>query len=264
VIKSFFMPLTEPLGAIWLLMAGGTAWLLIRRKWQAGICLGVPTLLICLVGSTPLAEAVVSRAERPCITCALSSQLSLPSSQATTCDVAVVLGGGFYPSDHDFQSFVLDAGASRLVTGIELARQGKTPCLVLGGSLPLDGSGCVSTAKVQKWVESLCRTTVAVTNLGICQTTHDEALAFRCLQEAHHWRRILLVTSALHMPRSVALFKKQGITVTPVACDFRACGVGRPEFCRFSPFPRSARLDLWSFYLHEKIGWWVYRIRGWI
>ena len=92
-MKSFFMPLTEPLGAIWLLMAAGTAWLLLRRKWRNSIWLGVPTLLLFLVGSTPFAEALVSRAERSYIPDTLKSQLSLTQAQPTPWDAVVVLGG---------------------------------------------------------------------------------------------------------------------------------------------------------------------------
>jgi hypothetical protein len=57
------------------------------------------------------------------------------------------------------------------------------------------------------------------------------------------------------------LFKRQGIEVTPVAADFQALGVPKDPF---SPFPRQHRLFLLALYLHEKIGWWVYRTRGWV
>lgn len=265
-MKSFFIPLTEPLGVIWLLMAAGTVWLLVRRQWRSGVWLGVPTFLIFLIGSTPLAGMLVAQAERPY---AASSRSLLDSQSSTVApqpsfDAIVVLGGGFYPSDHDVRGFVLDGGASRIVTGIELARRGRAPVLVLGGSVPQGDTESVIGARVQEWVESLGMTNFAITNLGFCRTTHDEAMALKRLQETHSWSNILLVTSALHMPRSEALFKKQGFTVTPVACDFRACGVGSPGFHGFSPFPRNGRFDLLSSYLHEKIGWWVYRARNWI
>ncbi len=47
-----------------------------------------------------------------------------------------------------------------------------------------------------------------------------------------------------------------------MAADFQVVGVPK-EMC-FSPFPRQGRFDLLSLYLHEKIGWVVYRTRGWI
>ena len=100
-----------------------------------------------------------------------------------------------------------------------------------------------------------------MTNLGICINTHDEAVAFRKLAQSQGWSKVMLVTSALHLRRGVALFKKQGIEVTPVAADFQVLGVPQDPF---SPFPRQHRFFLLALYLHEKIGWWVYRARGWV
>ena len=261
MIKSFFTPLTEPLGAIWLVMVLALAWLLCRRQWRSGAWLGVPTVLLFLVGSTPLSEALVANAERPYASAALNNQKSTGDVQH---DAIVVLGGGYYPSQYDYSGFALGGGASRLVTGFELARQGRAPCLVLGGSLPSSGDACVTCAKVQQWAKSLCPANLSITNLGICSNTHDEAMAFKRLKEANHWRSILLVTSALHMRRSAALFRSREFTVAPVACDFRVCGASRSEFHRLSPFPCKERFEVLSAYIHEKIGWWVYRARGWI
>ncbi len=101
-----------------------------------------------------------------------------------------------------------------------------------------------------------------MTNLGICLNTHDEALAFKKMKRFEDWNSVILVTSALHMRRSVALFQKLGIKVEPVASDFQVFGVSQDE--PFSVFPRERRLRLWGLYLHEKIGMVVYGRRGWI
>lgn len=119
-----------------------------------------------------------------------------------------------------------------------------------------------SSRIVQDWVTSWGLVSGTVTNLGICINTHDEAVAFSKLSQDQGWMKVMLVTSALHMRRSVALFKKQGIEVTAVAADFQVQGVSQD--LPFSPFPRQHRLNLLVLYMHEKIGWWVYRARGWV
>ena len=179
-------------------------------------------------------------------------------------DVVVPLGGGYSVSEHDMFGFALDAGGSRVLTALELVRRGKAKALVLGGSGPLTGKpGVAASSLVQEWVLASGLTTVTVTNLGLCANTHDEALRFKELSAQHGWRTVILVTSALHIPRSVAVFAAQGIAVEPVACDFQAYGVP-PVQGDFSPFPRQARFRHLALYLHEKIGWWVYRAKGWV
>ena len=103
-------------------------------------------------------------------------------------------------------------------------------------------------------------TSAIITKLGICDTTHDEALHCAELAVQKRWTRILLVTSALHLPRAVAVFRRQGLMVVPVGCDFKAVGISST----WSLIPSLQRFELWALYLHEKVGWWVYRWRGWI
>ena len=246
---------------VWFLMFAGLCWLLARRHWSSAIWLGIPTFVLFLVGSTPMAETLVAAEERR-----WASVLRLPSSDAPASVAVLMLGGGYYVSDGDPYGFALCDGGSRVLTALELLRKEKASALVLGGSLPLPGRpGVVAPALLESWIGSwgLARTAGVVTNLGTCMNTHDEAVQFRKLQEAYGWRKVLLVTSALHMPRSVALFKKLGVEVEPVACDFKVYGVPGARFS-FSFIPRQTRFQVLGLYLHEKIGWWVYRLKGWV
>lgn len=252
----FSSPLFEPLGAIWLVMVFGVFWLIWRRQWRGAVCLGVPAVLIFLIGSTPLVDAIVARAERP--------QALADMDRLAVADVVVALGGEYYLSENDICGFSPTGGGSRVFTALELVRRGKARALVLGGSGPLPGKpGLAASSLIQEWVLVSSMTTVTVTNLGLCANTHDEALRFKELSTQQGWRTVILVTSALHMPRSVAVFAAQGIAVVPVACDFQVYGVPSMRG-DFSPFPRQNRFHLLSLYLHEKIGWLAYRWRGWV
>jgi len=256
-MKSFFLPLTEPLSLIWLFMLIGTGFHLWRRQWRCAVWLGIPTALLFLLGTPMLVHALVANAERPYAS-ALRSQASALRSPSS---VILVLGGGYHPSDHDLFGFAVGNGASRILTGLELARRGVATNLVLGGSVPLPGTDEVTSAKVQNWVNAQGVPGITVTNLGICRNTYEEVLAFKPLMQSNQWTSVLLVTSALHMPRSVALFRKQGVVVEPVACDFHGYGTPKPGF---NIFPSWGNLELLSLYTHEKIGWVVYKLRGWI
>jgi len=291
-MNQFFAPLAEPVGAVWFLMALVLVWLLSRRQWRSALWLGFPLGLLFLIGSTSVAEILVGAEERPWVAghraagqgrdglprdpadrqvgptnspssqlpASSSFQLSAPTAQA---DAVIALGGGLRVSHHDVLGFAMGDAGSRVLTAIALARSGQARTLVLGGSWPMPGRPHVpSLSVVQDWVTGWSLAGVVVTNLGICINTYDEAVAFRKMAASQGWSRVLLVTSALHMQRSVALFRKQGIAVTPVAADFQVQGVSQD--LPFSPFPRQRRLHLLTLYLHEKIGWYVYRARGWV
>jgi len=259
-MPQFFTPLTEPLGALWCLMVLAVVWLSWRRRWHSAFWLGIPTVLLFLLGSTPLAERLAGREERPW---AGSSQLGNSKFKILKYDAVVALGGGERVSQYDILGFAVSDGGSRVLAAIQLVRSGRARTLVLGGSWPLAGNHKgVSMGVVQDWVTNWRLVGGAVTNLGVCINTHDEAIAFRKLAHSQGWTNVLLVTSALHLRRAVAVFKHQGIEVTPVAADFQVSGVS--EGLPFSPFPRQGRFFLLSLYLHEKIGWWVYRARGWV
>ncbi len=275
----FFLPLTEPLGFTWTLMLVGLSWSLWRKQWRSTVILGVPTLLLFVLGSTPLAAFLIAREEAKYLGSSVS-HFSTATSSSQHPGIAVgtelttgptfrrgeppfssilVLGGGFYRSEHDAYGLRFAHGASRTLAGIWLAKNGAATNLVLGGGAVV--AGVEEPAALQAWVESLSLPGVVITNLGVCHNTHDEALAFKRLQSSHQWSSVLLVTSAVHMTRSLAAFRKQSINVLPVACDFRLLG---SQGFSISFFPSQDNLNLWSIYLHEKVGFLVYKCRGWV
>ena len=73
---------------------------------------------------------------------------------------------------------------------------------------------------------------------------------------------ITVVTSAVHMLRSVKVFEKEGFTVHPAPTDFRA-----DTHFRWSPyhlFPSAQFLFLTTMVLHEYYGLLAYWLFGWI
>ena len=82
---------------------------------------------------------------------------------------------------------------------------------------------------------------------------------------------MLLVTSAIHMPRSVALFKHQGIEVIPAPADYTVTQQGWDNM--FSPdlpsllinlLPNASSLSLTTNALKEYLGLFVYHLQGWL
>lgn len=99
------------------------------------------------------------------------------------------------------------------------------------------------------------------------ENTHDHAVNLCPFLQEQQMGRVLLVTSAMHMPRSVAVFRRVCPTIefVPAPTDFRAPFAPSAAWYRrgvaLLPTPRSL-LDF-SDAAHEFLGMLYYRLRGW-
>jgi uncharacterized SAM-binding protein YcdF (DUF218 family) len=245
----------DPLALLWLGVCCSAAWLGWKRQWRNATLIASPAALLFLLGSLPWPESLVGAME--------ATYADRTVENAPTADTVVMLGGIHQPSEHDPFGFALGASAQRVVAAVELVRQSKAETLVLGGSGPLPAKPDAAAARllcdwVRRW--NLCPTEIL--DLGICQNTHDEALSLHRMKAARGWKRITIVTSALHMRRAEAVIAKLNGEVSTVACDFRIYGVKQEPWKSF-PFPQTERMKLLQDYLHEVVGSLVYRWRGW-
>lgn len=246
----------EPLGFIWICLWIGTV-LLWRRK-QRLLALGCAAIAVLLFvfGCTPVPGLLLASLERPYIVKNLDD---LP-----LCDAVVALGGGVQPSRHEAFGLDVKASGDRIVMAVELVRRGKAPNLVLGGATQrVDGMEYREADLTADWLAAWQVTGARVFNLDSCENTHDEALRTAALMKEHGWKRILLVTSAFHMRRAEAVFRTAGVPVVPVACDFQTdLSVLTGRSIQLVPRPGGfMKTELW---FHEKVGWLIYRLRGWI
>lgn len=72
-------------------------------------------------------------------------------------------------------------------------------------------------------------------------------------------RDVIVVTSAMHMPRAMAVMHALGRKAVPVKADFR----GKPDLGWRAWLPNSGALPLLRLVLHERIALLYYRLRGW-
>jgi uncharacterized SAM-binding protein YcdF (DUF218 family) len=175
-----------------------------------------------------------------------------------------MLGGTHHASKFDINGVGLAPAADRVVTAWGLIRLHRARALVFGGGgYSSNGVEVLDARMLQDWFARWQLVGVPMHDLGLCRNTHDEALATAALMKRHGWKSILLVTSASHMHRAAAVFRKQGIRFHPVAADFQVVGVPEPPGTR-QMFPRVERLHQLTMYLHELLGYWAYRQRGWV
>ena len=228
----------------------------LRRRW-----LGVLGVAVLWLAATPL----VGDAALRWIEAGYQRGLE---ADAPTADLIVVLSAGRHPAPgpHGVSEW---NDPDRFFAGVALWEAGKAPALVFTGGaasrldLPTEGEILRDTA-IRLGVDP-----AAIVVTGRVATTIDEAEAIACLvsQGAPAMpagfgdaRRILLVTSAFHLPRATRAFERHGFEVIEFAVDFRSID---PSGWRATMLlPSSVSLRNTELAWREFIGRVVERLRG--
>lgn len=247
-------PLVHPVGFGWFLLLVATGICLRRRQRLGAATCAAAAALIWILCQPWLTTPLIGHLERPWLNATLD--------QAPDADAVIVLGGGWRASRPDFVSLDLTGCADRLIAGFELCRRGKVRALVVGGDPPQPPPGMApSSERIRAWFHEWKLSPAEFHTLGPVRTTRDEAQRARELVERQGWKRVLLVTSALHMRRSVAVFEKAGVPVHPVACDFQVLRFHESS-ADWKAFPDEESLMTFGLWWHEVLGWVAYRLLG--
>jgi uncharacterized SAM-binding protein YcdF (DUF218 family) len=86
---------------------------------------------------------------------------------------------------------------------------------------------------------------------GNSRDTYENALESQKILAKHGWKRYLLVTSAMHMPRSMLVFSKLVPEPIPAPGDFT---LGKFELTPFDLFPNEAVAPKLFASIHEYAG----------
>ncbi|RJR35587.1 MAG: envelope biogenesis factor ElyC, partial [Desulfobacteraceae bacterium] len=169
----------------------------------------------------------------------------------------VVLGGGHISAPGlPPNSQITDTCMMRLIEGIRLHRAITGSRLLLSGGTGFDS---VSDAEIMAQVAEI----IGVDRANIVLEaeswdTEDEA---RLIKDMVGNDTFVLVTSAAHMPRSIALFRKQGMEPIPAPTDFtirESQGGLHPG----SFFPGALSIRQVEMAMHEYLGMAWARLRG--
>ena len=197
---------------------------------------------------------------------------TLTPAEIPRADAVLVLGGGLKPALAPRRGVEVAEGGDRLLTGLRLMRENRAPLLITsGGSISFTAADPTPPEAIsarELAVELGLPASRILINAG-SRTTAEEARDIGALARQRGWSRILLVTSAFHMPRSLATFRRRsGLTVIPVACDYQlpsraAYGQTTAGSVLKSLLPEAEALNLSSVALKEHLGLAIYRLRGW-
>ena len=248
LVKQFL----QPVAIIWMILIGMCVWQIYKRQYRWGAINGAMVLFLFIFGNTTLSHKLIGTLEKPFIVGIIDSN--------ATADAVVVLGGYTSGGDEELTGIDTNEAFDRILTGVELIREGKADRLYVGGGRIKTNVGRKSEFSViEPWIKRWGLTDVPIDTLGDSGNTYGESQAVRKLMNENGWSKIFLVTSAWHMPRARAVFESSGVRVIPVGCDFRSIPNGKLKF-----FPKNSRLKSLHHFLNEKVGWMYYRSKGWI
>ena len=146
----------------------------------------------------------------------------IPLEQVPTADAIVVLGGlveAAAPPERLEPN--LGAATDRLWHAAHLYRAGKAPrILVSGGNLPWSRVMQPESSVMAELLQQLGVPAAAILQETRSRTTRENRDFSLLILQANGIRRILLVTSALHIPRALALFRATALDVIPAPTDF--------------------------------------------
>ena len=143
-------------------------------------------------------------------------------SELSKIDAIVVLGGGSIGGVNDFGGIGQIPGgmANRILAGIRLHKALDNAPIILSGGTVFDYTGC--EADIEYRVLAACGINEKyLIKEDKSRNTVENARYTHDICKERKFKRLLLVTSAFHMPRSVEIFKREGLEVVPHPTDYR-------------------------------------------
>lgn len=244
IVQSLILP---PSGLL-ILMAIG--FLMVGKKRILGVlCIAAGFLLFYGMCISPVSNALIQPLE--------SMYVPFVATKNIDVQAIVVLSGGARDASLSGLGPEPDSySLERLVYGVALYRKLLIPLILVGGSGDPERPDLLEA-------EAMARTAISigvpakdiVVESSVRNTLESAKAVKRLLKNG----RIILVTSAAHMKRSVAMFKKQGSNVIPAPTGYLT---ERRALSGYSFMPHVENLATSSLALSEYLSYRWYAMRG--
>src|SRR6266851_6298854 len=165
-------------------------------------------------------------------------------------DAIVVLGGGSGRAYPPQPVVHLGAGGDRLVYATALYKEGRAPLVVFSGNR-------FESAEMEEVMEMMgVPRTAMLEQDAPLQNTYGAARDLKPALISHNVRRVLVVTSAIRMPRALAVFRRLGISAVPAPTDFitRTDPAKQPADSAAAVLPNMGSLGVSTAAIHEFLG----------
>lgn len=259
--------LLYPTTWIVLLMLAALLLLWRRAETKAMLALGMALLLVCVFANPRVGTFLWGSLE--------AFYPPQPVQTMPTADAIVLLGGGVELAAPPRLEPDLNEAADRLWHAAKLYHAGKAPLIIVSGGQVFPQPGLKSEAEyhvdllLQLGVpreaivlETRSRNTAENAQFTadlLQQQSVDTTTANQSSIEKPS-RRILLVTSAIHLPRSMLLFTRAGLLPVAASCDVRTAELQRLLLLDF--LPSAHALFVSETAIREWLGLFYYQLQG--
>ena len=252
-MTEFLSNLIIPLNLCLTLTAIGSV-LVIRRQRKTGIVLMIVAASWLLAWSLPVTSVWLGGALE-------TYYPNPPPAEIIQADAIIVLGGNTANARANwFEPYDRHTAMTRVNRASELFLTSRAPKVVLsGGALQGDVSEARGMAHA---IRHLGVPESALILENASRNTYENAAFSHVVLKSHGIGSVLVVTSAVHMPRAMAVFRRQGIMATPAAVPRQ---IILPEDGSISGWiPNERALDASRSIIKEYAAIVLYWVRGWI
>ena len=246
MVAQFFYPVSLSLELLVL----GLFFLWVTRRVRLGkILVSLGTVVLLLWSSPLISPRLLTPLERHYPALLHPEALSRDGQNPGTSPFWIVVLGGGHASDPQLpvNSQISQPALGRVVEGVRLYRA------IPGSKLLMSGGGAfdpVPEARVM--AEIALSLGVKSQDLRLEDASRDTADEAAVIAAMLHGQPIILVTSAAHMPRAMALFAKRGMHPLPAPADYLYRVPQRRAPGEY--FPRADSLKWMEAAVHEYLG----------
>lgn len=211
LFKKIVAPFLLPPGLLILVSILCALWLARRRSFLGAFFALCISALIWAFSFAPLSDSLVR---------SLEADFSIPADPKG--DVIVVLGGGVKLGAQDIggRGVPSEEMLARAVAAVRLHKRIGSPIIVSGGYAFGDFKPTEAEI-VGKYMVELGIAADKIIPEDKSRDTMENALLTKKVLDSRGFKKPLLVTSAIHMKRSVLSFKRAGVEVSPYPANFR-------------------------------------------
>ncbi len=192
---------------------------------------------------------------------------NLPNGELPQAEAIVVLGGGTRPRIAPRPWYEINEAGDRILYGSWLYKQDKAPLLLVTGGRAewLGEGGNPESEDMAAIAEIMGVPPSAIIQESQSFNTRDNAVNTKQILDKRGINKILLVTSAMHMPRSLEIFRKNGIESIPAPTDFLSVNNENNKGWAsvLDILPSTDALKNTTNAIKEYIGLMIYQIAGW-